>query len=215
MERRGPPRSSPLRLGVLVSGAGTTMMAIDEAIRAHRLTATIALVASTNPLVPAVKAARERGLRVAELPASKSMPVAAWEQRLSDALKAERVELVVLAGFLRILAPAFVDQWKGRIVNIHPSLLPKFSGRGMYGTHVHAAVLASGDRETGASVHIVIPAVDDGPVVGQARWSVKPGETPEELSERQKPLERELLVQVLQRFSEGELPLPYPLPSPP
>jgi phosphoribosylglycinamide formyltransferase 1 len=202
-----PPAS--LRLGVLVSGEGTTLLAIDDAIRQGRLTGTsIALVACDRPHAPAVGRASARGLPVLCFPPSMPPP-GSWQDQLSDALASARVDLVVLAGFLRILQPRFLGTWEGRVINIHPSLLPKYAGPGMYGTRVHAAVIAAGERETGATVHVVTPDVDRGPVLAKERWPVLPGETPEALSERQKPLEHELLIRVLQSFAAGSLHLPY------
>lgn len=205
-----PDRTAvPLRLGILVSGAGTTLVAVDDAIRKGALAAQIALVATDRPGCPGAKRAEERGLPLAPLPAPKSLPSGTWDRELSEALARASVELVVLAGYLRVVPAEFLGRWEGRVINVHPSLLPKYGGPGMYGTHVHSAVLASGERETGATVHVVTPEVDRGPVVAQARWDVKMGETADELAERQKPREHELLIGVLRGFASGELPLPW------
>lgn len=213
MSEGGRRAAGPLRLGVLVSGTGTTLLAIDEAVRRGSLNARIALVATDRPSCPGAKHAEDRGLPLEPLPVPKTLPPGEWERRLSAALERERVELVVLAGYLRVVPEEFLGRWEGRVINIHPSLLPKFAGPGMYGKHVHAAVLASGDPETGATVHVVTPEVDRGPVLAQERWPVRPGETADQLSERQKPLEHALVVSVLSRFAEGSLALPYRVPT--
>jgi phosphoribosylglycinamide formyltransferase 1 len=207
--REAHTASARLRVAVLVSGTGTTLFALDQAIREGRMPAEIVVVASDRPDCPALSGARERGLPVDELPGPKTLGPTRWEDLLSRALRDRGSELVVLAGFLRILSPTFVRAWEGRIINLHPSLLPKHSGPGMYGARVHAAVLASGDPETGASVHIVTTEVDRGPVVAQTRLPVRPGETPEELASRLRPLEHELVVHVVAEFARGRIPLPY------
>jgi phosphoribosylglycinamide formyltransferase-1 len=124
------------------------------------------------------------------------------------------VELIVLAGFLAILPEPFVRRWRGRIINLHPSLLPQFGGPGMYGRRVLDAVLQSGSRETGATVHLVTEIVDGGPILGQARVPVLPGDTPESLRERMRPVEVGLLSEVVNRFADRSFSLPYdPAPS--
>jgi phosphoribosylglycinamide formyltransferase 1 len=133
-----------------------------------------------------------------------------WAIALDRALHAADVELVVLAGFLSVLPEGLVERWAGRIINVHPSLLPKYGGPGFYGHRVHAAVLAAGDRESGATVHVVTPEVDRGPIVAQARLPVAPDDTPESLRARLGPVERALLVETIGRFAAGALPLPYP-----
>lgn len=206
----GPGRDAPgpLHLGVLVSGTGTTLLAIEEACRQGRLPARIALVTSDREECPALRAAEERGLAVERLPRPKSLPPGRWEEALDAALQRHRVELVVLAGFLRILPASFLVAWSGRVINLHPSLLPKFGGPGMYGPRVYEAVIASGDRETGATVHLVTAEVDRGPVLQQRRWPVQPGESAEELAKRQKPMEHALIVDVIGSFAARPRPPP-------
>ncbi|HEY6238291.1 MAG TPA: formyltransferase family protein, partial [Thermoplasmata archaeon] len=124
-------------------------------------------------------------------------------------LKERGVELVLLAGFLAILPPEFLRAWSGRTVNLHPALLPRYGGAGMYGRHVHEAVLRSGDSETGVTVHLATDDVDAGPILWQERTSVEPGDTPEVLRERLRPLEMRALSEVLRRFADGTWNLPY------
>ena len=119
------------------------------------------------------------------------------------------------AGFLTILPDDWVVRWRGRAINLHPSLLPKYGGRGLYGPRVHRAVLAAGEAETGATVHLVTEEVDRGPTIAQARLAVLPGDTPATLRARLHPVEVELLATTLRRFAEGTLPLPYPEEAPP
>ncbi len=201
--------SRVLPIGVLVSGEGTTLDAIAEQVSGGHLPVHLALVVADRPHAPAIEKARRRGLPTLVLP-SRGVPPEGWAQRLTEALRERGVELVVLAGFLTILPPSWVADWAGRAVNLHPSLLPRHGGPGLYGPRVHASVLAAGDRQTGATLHLVTPEVDRGPTIAQQRIDVRPGDTPASLRERLHPVEVELLASVLRRFADGELPLPYP-----
>jgi folate-dependent phosphoribosylglycinamide formyltransferase PurN len=155
---------------------------------------------------------RRRGLATAVLPLKNSAPEK-WAAQATKTLTEAGVELVVLAGFLSILPPAFTRAWEGRAINIHPSLLPRYGGRGLYGDKVHAAVLAAGDTETGATIHLLTDDVDAGPVLAQQKVLVEPGDTPERLRLRVQAAERVALYSVIARFAEGEWALPYRDPS--
>ena len=120
------------------------------------------------------------------------------------------VDVVVLAGYMKQLGSQTLSQFRGRVLNTHPALLPKFGGKGMYGLHVHRAVLASGEAKTGASVHVVTEEYDAGPVIAQCEVAVDPADTPETLAERVQARERALLVDVLGQIAHGHLPLPVP-----
>ena len=178
-----------LALGVLVSGEGTTLEALAEQAAGGHVPARIAIVLSDRPSAPALEKARRRGLATAIVPMRGTTPDA-WAVRATQLLTNAGVELVLLAGFLSILPPAFVHTWRGRAINVHPSLLPRHGGKGFYGDRVHAAVLAAGDTESGASVHLVTDAVDGGPVLAQQRVPVEPGDTTERLRLRVRDAER-------------------------
>ena len=156
--------TSPLALAVLVSGEGTTLDALAEAIAGGHLPARIELVVADRPHAPAIERARRRGLATTVLPFRGISP-AQWSEQLTALLRARGVDLVLLAGFLAILPVPFLRAWGGRTINIHPALLPKHGGPGMYGRHVHEAVLRSGDRETGVSVHLATEEIDAGPIL--------------------------------------------------
>lgn len=200
-------RPPSLRLGVLVSGTGSTLQALDGAVREGRLRAEISLVASDRQDCPAVQHARDAGLAVFTF-SPKEGPPGSWETALSRRLEEERVDLVVLAGFLRVLHDPFLVRWKGRVINTHPSLLPKHGGPGMYGLRVHQAVLEAREKETGATIHVVTADLDRGPVLAQANLAVRAGETPQELSVRLKPVEHELLLRFLASVVDGHVALP-------
>jgi phosphoribosylglycinamide formyltransferase-1 len=197
-----------LPIGVLVSGEGTTLEALAEMAAGAHLPARIALVVADRPHAPAIEKARLRGLPTLVVP-TRGVPAEEWSVRLTTELETHGVELVVLAGFLSILPPAWVDHWAGRAINLHPSLLPRYGGPGMYGRRVHEAVLAARERTTGATVHLVTNDVDGGPPIVQERVPVVPDDTPETLRERLAPVEVALLALAIRRFAEGTLPLPY------
>ncbi len=201
--------SRRLTIAVFVSGEGTTLDALAELVMGEHLPARIALVVADRPHAFAIERARRRGLPTVVLP-SRGVDPDDWSRRVTAELESKGVELVVLAGFLTILPTSWVERWKGRAINIHPALLPHYGGAGMYGHHVHEAVLAAGDRESGATVHLVTADVDRGPTLAQERVPVLAGDTPDTLRARLHPVEVGLLAAVIRRFAEGALPLPYP-----
>ncbi len=202
-----------LPVAVLVSGEGTTLEGLAELADGGHLPIRICLVVSDRPHAPAIERARRRGIPTIVLPTKGTDPKE-WSDRLTRELVERGVDLVVLAGYLSILPPQWVDLWAGRAVNVHPALLPRHGGPGMYGPRVHRAVLAAGEKETGATVHVVTSTVDGGPVVAQERMPVLDDDTPDSLRARLHPIEVALLAATLRRFAEGDLPLPY-RPSPP
>jgi phosphoribosylglycinamide formyltransferase-1 len=197
-----------LPIAILVSGEGTTLDALAELVAGGHLPARIALVMADRPHAPAIERARRRGLPTLVLPTHGS-DSEAWAARLTAELTEQSVELVVLAGFLSILPPSWVDRWRGRAINLHPSLLPQYGGPGMHGRHVHEAVLRARERDTGATVHLVTNDVDRGPAIAQERIPVVPDDTVDTLRARLRPVEVTLLAATIRRFAEGALPLPY------
>ena len=195
--------ADPLAVGVLASGHGTTLEGLAAAADIYR----VVLVVVDRPGIGAIDVARRHGIPVAEVGRPGTAPDA-WAARVTEALAAHGVELVVLAGFLSILPATWVRRWQGRAVNLHPSLLPRYGGPGMYGRKVHAAVLAAGESESGATVHLITTDVDGGPPVAQARLAIRPGETAESLRKRIHPLEVDLLVRTVREFASGARPLP-------
>ena len=195
-----------------MSGEGTTLEGLAELAAGGRLPIRICLVVSDRPKAPAIERARRRGFPAVVMPTHGVDPNV-WSDRLTEELTRNGAELVVLAGFLSILPPRWVDRWSGRAINIHPALLPRHGGPGMYGMHVHRAVLAAGETESGATVHVVTNEVDGGPRVAQEKVPVLPGDTPETLRARLHPVEVGLLAETLRRFADGELPIPYTGPA--
>jgi phosphoribosylglycinamide formyltransferase 1 len=201
--------ASRLSIAVLVSGEGTTLDALADEVGRGTLPVDLRLVVSDRANAPALEKARRRGLETVVLP-SRGVDPEEWGDRLTAELAGRGIGLVVLAGFLTILPPRWVARWQGRAVNLHPSLLPKYGGPGMYGPRVHAAVLAAHETETGVTVHLVTGDVDGGPPLVQERVAVLPGDTPSTLRERLHPVEVRLLAETIRRFADGSWPLPYP-----
>ncbi|MFY9717743.1 MAG: phosphoribosylglycinamide formyltransferase [Thermoplasmata archaeon] len=197
-----------LSIAVLVSGEGTTLEALAELAAHGKLPAQIVLVVADRPEAPAIERARRLGLPSIILP-SRGVAPADWSRRLTEELSARGAELVLTAGFHSILPAEWVARWRGRAINVHPSLLPRHGGRGMYGARVHRAVLAAGESESGATVHLVTDDVDAGPTIAQTRVRVRPDDTPDTLRARLHPVEVELLAETVRRFADGSLPLPY------
>ncbi len=124
--------------------------------------------------------------------------------QITDLLRDLKIELIVLAGFLWLVPPDLIRSFSGRIINIHPALLPKYGGKGMYGRHVHEAVLASGDKESGISIHYVNEIYDEGRIILQKKCEVKPGDTPESLAERVHQLEYRHYAPLIEKLLEGK-----------
>jgi phosphoribosylglycinamide formyltransferase 1 len=178
------------RVAVLISGRGTNLQALLDA---EQDAYEIVLVVSNTPDAAGLERARAAGVETRTLdhkPYGKDRE--AFERDLDNLLALRNVEIVALAGFMRVLTPFFVRAWAGRLVNIHPSLLPKYPG-----TKTHKRALAEGETEHGATVHLVVEEVDAGEIIGQARMPILPGDTPESLAERVLTLEHELYPRCL------------------
>jgi phosphoribosylglycinamide formyltransferase 1 len=196
-----------LRVGVLVSGTGSNLQALIDACRRGELPAKIAVVISNVPTAFALERARAAGIP-AFVVSRRAYPSAdGFETALRETLVMHRVELVCLAGFLRILSAQFVAAFPGRIMNIHPALLPAFGGKGMYGERVHQAVLASGVPRTGCTVHFVTEVPDGGPIIAQATVPVQAGDTSATLAARVAKEEHRLYPAAVRLFAERRLRL--------
>lgn len=191
----------PMKLAVCVSGRGSNLTALLEALRGSPL-ARVEVVFSNRADAVALTRAREWG--IAAEPFTSFRDGAEWLTRL----KAHQVDLIVLAGYLKLVPAEVIQAYRGRIVNIHPALLPAFGGPGMYGHHVHEAVLKSGVGESGATVHLVDEVYDRGTILAQARVPVRAGDTPDLLAARVLEAEHRLLPQVVLRAAEAGRPVP-------
>ena len=187
-----------LRVAILISGGGSNMCALADSMSGDHPARPV-LVLSNDPSAAGLARATERGIPTAAVdhrPHGRDR--AAFEERLLKALDAARPDIVALAGFMRILTPGFVERFAGRMLNIHPSLLPKYPG-----LNTHARALAAGDQVAGCTVHQVTAALDAGPVLGQGRVPVHPGDTVDTLAARVLAMEHRLYPAVLRRFASG------------
>ncbi len=170
---------SRVKSGVMISGRGSNMAALIEAARAEDYPAEIALVISDKRDAAGLDKARAAGVEAIALEPKSYPDKDAFEAAIDGELRARGVKIVCLAGYMRILGRAFVERWRGRMINIHPSLLPAYKG-----LHTHARALADGVSEHGCSVHLVTAKLDDGPILIQARLPVRPGDDAEILAAR-------------------------------
>ena len=196
-----------LRLGFLSSHGGSNMQAIIDACKAGRLDARPCVVISNNSLSAALGRARREGIPHRHLSGRTHPDPGAMDEAILETLEENGVNLVVLAGYMRLLGPKTVSRYRGRVLSIHPALLPRFGGKGFYGKAVHEAVLAAGDRVTGVTVHLVDERFDHGPIVAQTEVPVLDGDTVESLGERVLRREHEFYVETLGRIERGEIVL--------
>lgn len=190
--------SETLQTAVLVSGRGSNLQALIDAAQADDYPATIALVLSNKPDAYALERAKKAGIPTALVEHRNYPTREAFDAAMHDILTLHGIEFVCLAGFMRILTPVFVELWRGRMINIHPSLLPKYKG-----LHTHQSALDAGDAEHGCSVHWVTPDLDSGPLIAQARVPVNPGDTAETLAARVLVQENILYPKILREIASN------------
>jgi len=191
-----------LKLGVFASGRGSNFAAILKAIDVGRLNASVQILISNNTDAKAQDLARERGIptQVINKPDFPDRP--AFLQPLQEALRSNSVEFICLAGYLKKIPDEIIREYHHRILNVHPALLPSFGGKGMYGHHVHEAVLQQGCKVSGVTVHLVDEVYDQGPVVAQRCVPVEEDDTPDTLAARVLKVEHELFPEAIQLFAE-------------
>jgi len=198
-------RKKTLRLGVLVSGRGSNLQAIMDHIARGELDARVAVVISDLADAYALERARRAGIPAVAVPRADYATRAEFNRAVLEELRRREADLVILAGYLRILSDELVDAYQGRIMNIHPSLIPAFCGKGMHGLRVHQAALECGVKVSGATVHFVEKDVDTGPIIIQRAVPVEDDDTPETLAERILFQEHQIYSEAIQLFVEGRL----------
>jgi formyltetrahydrofolate-dependent phosphoribosylglycinamide formyltransferase len=194
-----------LQLGVFASGRGSNFAAILAAIDDGRLNASVAVLVSNDPSAGVLETARSRGIRAETVSSADFSTRDDFVSRLTGLLRESGVDFIVLAGYMKRVPPEVVALVPGRIVNIHPALLPAFGGKGMYGHHVHEAVIGQGCKVTGVTVHLVDEQYDRGPIVAQRCVPVLAGDTAEILAGRVLETEHALYPEVLRAFAEGRV----------
>lgn len=192
-----------LKIGVLVSGGGTNLQAIIDKV--HGKTGEIAVVIANNADAYGLTRAEKHSIPTAVVIEKDYTDVDAFNQAIIDRLNAYGVDLVVLAGYMKIITPDFVQAFPNRIVNIHPALIPSFCGEGYYGMHVHNAVIDYGVKVTGATVHFVNEQADGGPIIAQRTVEVAVDDTPESIQKKVLKIEHVLLPWVVEQICLGRV----------
>ncbi len=194
--------TAALDLVVLISGNGSNLQALIDRIESGELDARIRAVISNRPQAHGLERARRHGIEAVALDHQAFASREDFDRRLQSEIEARRPDLVVLAGYMRILTPELIGAFTGRMLNIHPSLLPKYPG-----LHTHRRALENGDAEHGVSIHVVTPELDSGPLLMQGRFPVEPGDDEDSLKRKVHALEHRMYPQLLQWIAEGRLQL--------
>jgi phosphoribosylglycinamide formyltransferase-1 len=189
-----------MKIAVMISGGGSNLQAIIDAVGRRELSVEIACVISNRMNAYGLERAELAGISTYYIGKGNHPDRTNREEVLLEVLKAHSVDLIVLAGYLDILSEKVIRAYDHKIINIHPSLIPKYCGKGFYGMHVHEAVLKSGDAQTGVTVHFVDQGVDTGEIIAQRTLDVLPGDTPESLGKRVLEVEHALLVSTLEKI---------------
>ncbi|HUN75502.1 MAG TPA: phosphoribosylglycinamide formyltransferase [Steroidobacteraceae bacterium] len=197
-----------MNIAVLASGEGTTLQAVIDACAAGAIAGRVTLVISNNSGSGALRRARSAGVATVHLSGRTHPDPVALDRAIHSALEQHGAEVVLLAGYMKMLGPRTLERFAGRVLNTHPALLPKFGGRGMYGEHVHRAVLAAHERMSGASIHLVDGSYDTGALIAQVTVPVEPDDSVETLAQRVQAAERALLVGLLAELASGTRALP-------
>jgi phosphoribosylglycinamide formyltransferase-1 len=193
------------RIGVLVSGGGTNLQAIIGAVKNGEIPAEIGVVISNKAGVYALERATQNQISTRVIDHREFFSVIDFTKAILNCLREFQIDYVCLAGFLRIIDGLFMEAYPNRILNIHPALLPAFGGKGMYGHHVHEAVIASGAKYSGATVHLVTAEADVGPIVAQGIVAVDDNDTPDSLAAKVLQVEHQLYPQAIRMLIEGKL----------
>ena len=197
--------SEKLKLGVFASGRGSNFKAILKAIQNGQLNVEIKLLLSNNPEAGAIETAKANQIPTTVLSSKHFETRELFVDAMLSALDQHGVQMIVLAGYMKKIPAELISAYRNRIINIHPALLPSFGGKGMYGHHVHEAVLERGCKVTGVTVHLVDEVYDNGPIVAQRCVPVEEGDTADTLAERVLKVEHQLYAEVLQPFAEGRV----------
>lgn len=188
-----------LNIGFLASGRGSNMQAVIDACKNNHLKAKVCVVISNNSRAKVLQRAK-----LAQIPhyhlSAKTQPKTLLDHEICNTLVKHKVELVILAGYMKKLGLRTIDEFKGKIINIHPALLPKFGGKGMYGENVHKAVLAAGEKETGITIHLVDKDYDTGTILAQCKVPISKNDTVESLTQRVLQREHSFLVETLAKI---------------
>ena len=193
-----------MRIAALASHAGSTLQAVIDACESGELAAEVVLVISNNSCAGALTRAHKHNINTLHISSTTHSDEVARDDAMVSALADAGADWILLAGYMKKLGPQTLSAYRSRIINTHPALLPKYGGQGFYGRKVHAAVLAAGDQETGATVHLVDAEYDSGPILSQVQVPVKKDDDIIALEERVKAAERNLIIATLAELTTGE-----------
>ena len=194
-----------LKLAVFASGGGTNLQSIIDKSEAGQIDAQVVVVISNNSQAGALKRAQKHGIANFHISQNQFASEEEFCEKLLSILQNYKVDLIVLAGYLKKIPEKIILTYKNRVINIHPALLPSFGGKGMYGHFVHEAVLARGCKVSGVTVHIVNEEYDQGPIIAQRSVEVKEDDTPETLAQRVLKEEHKIYPEVIQLFATGKI----------
>ena len=199
--------AKPIRIAVLVSGKGrgTNMQAIIDACNSGKVNGKVALVLGVKDDAPAMERARGQQIETIAVSPKDFGSIEDYDHAVFDALRDNQIDLICLAGYMRLLGLNIINHYRNRIMNVHPALVPSFAGKGMYGHHVHEAVLARGVKFTGVTVHFVDEEYDRGPIIAQSIVPIQDDDTPDTLSARVLTVEHETYTNAIALFADGRL----------
>ena len=190
------------KLGILVSGRGSNMTAIIDACERGYLLANVEIVISDNPDAEALIIAKERKISTIHFDTPVCKNLRLLDMSIYEVLRNYEVDFVLLAGYMKMIGPLVLSAFEGKILNIHPSLLPKYGGQGMYGINVHRAVIDAGEKKSGATIHLVNSDYDKGKILGQKSVIVDKDDTPDSLAKKVLKIEHSLYVETLKKIIE-------------
>ncbi|MBL1142926.1 MAG: phosphoribosylglycinamide formyltransferase [Proteobacteria bacterium] len=196
------------KIAVLVSGRGSNMLALIDACEQGTLAASIELVISNNADSLALLSAQKKNINTAHLSSRTHPDPDALDIAMKDLLDSYKIDFILLAGFMKKIGPKTLSAYKGRMINIHPSLLPKFGGQGMFGLNVHEAVIEAGEKETGVTIHMVDGEYDKGAILAQRTVVIAKDDTPESLAAKVLQVEHVLFAETIQKIIDGSIILP-------
>jgi phosphoribosylglycinamide formyltransferase-1 len=194
-----------LNIAVFASGRGSNFQALQSAIVKEKFPAQIVVVISNKSNAGALELARSSNIPAFHISQRQFPNEEAFNKKIFDTLQAHNVNFIVLAGYMKKIDPALIREYRGKIINIHPALLPKFGGEGMFGSHVHEAVIKAKEKISGATVHVVDEDYDHGKIILQDIISVTENDTPETLAAKVLKIEHRILPEVVRMFAEGKI----------
>jgi phosphoribosylglycinamide formyltransferase-1 len=193
------------KLAILVSGRGSNMSAIIDACEQGRISASVEIVLSNNADAKALSIAKEKRINTVYISSQTHTNSEQLDAVMRNTLLKHNIDLIILAGFMKKIGPKVLSEFEGKILNIHPSLLPKYGGKGFYGMNIHRAVVDAGDKESGATIHLVCGDYDDGKILAQETVTLNEEDTPESLAKKILKIEHGLYVKTIQEIIEERI----------